>query len=76
VIHKLKVGELVILNELPKSFLDGLPGVDQGAILGIIGKPIKLAGYEGDGRAELEFTDREGVTHFIYVSPDLLRTAR
>ena len=37
-----------------------------------VGKPITLNGYEDDGRAELEFTDTEGVIHTIYVDPKFI----
>ena len=62
-----KPGEKVVLKRLPPGFIDDLPEEDQRAISAVVGKPILLNKYEGDGRAELEFTDVEGVGHFIYV---------
>jgi hypothetical protein len=38
-----------------------------------VGKPVLLNQYDYEGRAELEFTDSDGTTHFIYVSPDLIK---
>jgi hypothetical protein len=71
-----RVGELVILKELPKGLLGGLPAEDQDAIIEIIGKPIRVTGYEEDGRVGLEFTDSEEVVHIIYVSPSFLNPTR
>ena len=73
--RKPKPGDTVVLKELPGGLLDGLPAEDQQAISAIVGKPIRLNEYDEAGRAELEFTDCGGGIHFIYVSPDALRTA-
>jgi len=71
-----KPGDLVLLMEAPPGLLQGLPGEDQKAICETIGKPIQLVGYDGDGRAELEFTDTAGVIHFIFVNPSIIKAAR
>jgi hypothetical protein len=68
-------GDTVVLGELPQGLLDGLSEEDQQAISEIVGKPIRLIDYDNDGRAELEFTDRSGAIHFIYVSEQAIRTA-
>lgn len=68
-------GDRVTLTAIPPGLLDGLPAEDQQAIAEVVGKPITLNGYENDGRAELEFKDRSGNFHFIYVSPDFIRKA-
>jgi hypothetical protein len=70
---KAKPGETVLLTELPPRLLRGLPRTDQRAISEIVGKPVLLIGYDDDGRAELEFTDRNGAIHSIYVHPSFLR---
>lgn len=67
-------GDLVVLREIPKGLVDGLPKGDQKGISEIVGKPIRLNKYDEDGRAELEFIDRHGVIHFIYVRPEFLRS--
>lgn len=59
--------EKVILTGLPPRFLDDLPIEDQEAIRAVIGKALVLNEYDEDGRAELEFRDKNGVVHFIYV---------
>ena len=67
-----KPGDTVVLIEVPPGLLDGLPTEDQEAIAEVVGKRVLLAEYDDDGRAELEFTDRNGVIHSIFVSPDLV----
>ena len=67
-----KPKEKVILKELPPGLLDNLPTEDQRAISEVVGKPVMLNEYDADGRAELEFTDREDVIHFIYVDPKFI----
>jgi hypothetical protein len=67
-------GDIVVLKEVPRGLLNGLPIADQRAISEIVGRPVRLNEYDSEGRAELEFTDREGVIRFIYVSPDAIRT--
>lgn len=62
-------GSTVALKSVPPGFLDDLPEEDKTAILAVIGKPVKLNGYEG-GRAELEFVDGNDCIHFLYVSPE------
>jgi len=46
-------GRKVILTGLPPGFLDDLPEEDQRAISAVVGKAVKLLGYDQDGRAEL-----------------------
>jgi len=43
-----------------------LPPEDHEAIDEIVGKPIMLNRYDEDGRAELEFEDRDGNGHKIW----------
>lgn len=71
--RQLRRGSMVILAELPSGLLRGLPNSDQQAIRDIVGKPVKLSDYDENGRAELEFMDQDGGTHFIYVDPGLIR---
>ena len=52
--------------------LDDLPLEDQQAIVEVAGKPIVLRGYD-DGRAELEFEDRDGNGHVIFVNLRFIR---
>lgn len=67
-------GNTVVLNELPPGLIVDLPGEDQKAIREIVGKPILLLEYDDTGRAELQFTDSEGVIHFVYVNPKFITT--
>jgi hypothetical protein len=68
-------GDLVVLTEIPPGLLDDLPMEDQEAITEQIGKPVTLNEYDEDGRAELEFKDKKGTIHFIYVNPDFIKLA-
>ena len=62
-------GHWVTLCALPKGFVDDLPEEDQQAVTAVVGRRIRLNRYEEDGRAELEFTDTNGIIHFVYVDP-------
>ena len=73
--QKPKPGDRVILTAIPPGLLNDLPSEDQQAITEILGKPIALNAYDEDGRAELEFTDRSGNFHFVYVRPDFIKKA-
>ena len=66
-------GDTVVLAEVPLGLLDGLPIEEQRAISEMVGKAVRLNEYDELGRAELEFTDRDGQIHFLYVSPDLIK---
>jgi hypothetical protein len=70
---KRKPGETVVLLGVPAGMLVDLPLEDQQAINEVVGKPILLNGYDDDGMAELEFKDRNGVIHFIYVRLEFIR---
>jgi hypothetical protein len=73
---RLKPGDSVILTELPPGLLGGLPAEDPRAISDAVGKPVQLVEYDDDGRAELEFTDADGVIHSIYVNPSFIEPAK
>ncbi|HEV2205303.1 MAG TPA: hypothetical protein VGR36_02110 [Candidatus Acidoferrales bacterium] len=73
---KPKPGDKVILVGLPPHFLNDLPAEDQRAISGIIGSPIRLNAYDEYGRAELEFKEKNGTIHFIYVERRFLKAAK
>lgn len=72
---KPRPGDSVILTKIPPGLLEGLPDEDQRAISAVVGKRVRLNAYDEEGRAELQFTDRNGEIHLIYVSAELIRTA-
>jgi hypothetical protein len=72
--RKPQPGDTVVLPQMPPRLLDGLPPEDQEAISAAIGKPVVLTEYDEDGLAELEFTDAQGVIHYIYVDPTAIRS--
>ncbi len=69
------VGDLVVLTATPPGLLDGLPPEDREAIAGMVGTRVRLNDYDNAGRAELVFADRQGIVHYIYVNPSLMRAA-
>jgi hypothetical protein len=71
-----RTGTMVVLKSVPPGLLEGLPEDDQTAISEIIGKPVHLVGYDDSGKAELQFTDRDGATHSIWVDTHLLWLAQ
>ena len=71
---KPKLGDTVVLIEVPSGLMDGLPLEDQQGIREVVGMPHLLSEYDDAGRAELEFKDCNGVIHFIYVDPAFIRT--
>jgi hypothetical protein len=66
---------VIITTELPDRYL-GLSESRQTAIAEILGKPVLLVDYDADGRAELEFRDRNKSIHFIYVDPIYIKAAK
>jgi hypothetical protein len=70
---KPKRGDRLVLTQVPPGFLDDLPLEDQQAINAVVGKPIQFNEYDDDGRVELEFEDRNGDTHNIWVRPEFVR---
>jgi hypothetical protein len=66
-------GTKVVLKSVPPGLVDGLPQLDQEAISAIVGQEVRLVDYDDVGRAELEFTDKTGDIHYIYVKPEYLR---
>ncbi|HJZ78313.1 MAG TPA: hypothetical protein VKE51_41580 [Vicinamibacterales bacterium] len=38
--------------------------------------PVRLVEYDDSGRAELQFVDRRGIIHFVYVHPKYVRPVR
>ena len=68
-------GDRVILLKAERGLLKGLPREDQDAIKAIVGIPVRLRTYDDDGRAELEFREKNGTGHFIYVRPELIKRA-
>ena len=70
-----KPGDKVLLLSASPELLSGLPVEDQSAIREAVGKLVLLLEWDGDGRAELEFTDSNGVMHFIYVKPTEIGSA-
>jgi len=67
--------EMVVLIKVPPGMLDDLPPEDQQAIAAVVGKPIRLNEYDDTGRAELEFKDRDGHLHYIWVAPEFIKAA-
>ena len=78
--NKPQPGDMVVLTAVPPGLLDGLPQEDQHAITAMVGQPVRLVGYDDDGRAEIMFddpfdvrTDAYSNTHSVWVPPVLIR---
>ena len=69
-------GTRVVITKEPTDLLHGLSLSEQEAILAIVGKPVRLVAYDADGRAELEFLDRDNYLHFIYVDPVYIKAIK
>lgn len=67
-----KPGDLVRVIETPVGLLDGLPIDVLEAITVALGAPLQLNEYDEYGRAELQFRDRKGTIHFIWVEPQFI----
>lgn len=67
-------GRSVILKSVPPGLLAGLPADDQKAIRSIVGQPVTFVGFSF-GQAEVEFVDREGDGHTIWIEPSYLQPA-
>ena len=67
-LDKPNIGDEVVLVALPHGLFDDLPDEDQRAIASIVGKPVRLTGWE-DGRAVLDFPEdaRSGRHYTIWV---------
>jgi hypothetical protein len=72
-VRKPKPGDEVVLKALPPGFLNDLPGDEQRAISARIGRPIRLMGYDRDGRAELEFMAQDDSIHTLNVDLKFIR---
>lgn len=68
----LEPGRPVTLSRIPLRLLSRLPAEAQEAINAIVGKPVIFGGFKC-GQMVLEFVDREGDGHTIWVEPSFLR---
>jgi hypothetical protein len=73
---RLKRMQKVTLKLLPPGLIDGLPEEDQRAITAVVGKPVVLGGYERNGTVKLEFFDKDGAIHLIWVEPKFIKPWR
>ena len=69
----LKPGNKAVLVKAARGFIDDLPDEAQKAISEIVGKPITFNGHDELGQAELEFRERNGTFHTIWVRPEFVR---
>lgn len=71
-----RVGDSVILAEIPDTLLANLLPEDQEAIRAQKGHSLTIEGFDGWGNAELEFTDAREHIHTIWVAPIALEKSR
>jgi hypothetical protein len=68
-----KPGDAVILLALPPGFIGDMDIEDREACSEAVGSPVIFNEYDDIGRAELQFTSRDGHIHFIYVEPKFIK---
>lgn len=68
----MRPGELVLLVSVPLALTSELPEEDQDAIRCAVGTRVKFAGMTY-GQAEIEFRDKLGVEHTIWVDTDRIK---
>ena len=71
-----KLGDAVILLALPPGFIDDMDIMDiedREACSEAVGSQVVFNEYDDIGRAELQFTSRDGHLHFIYVEPKFIK---
>jgi hypothetical protein len=62
-------GDPVVLISIPATLMSDLPEEDQVAIRSVVGRTVTFAGFSY-GQAEVEFKDKEGDDHTIWVDAD------
>jgi hypothetical protein len=69
---RFRAGDFVVLTTAPVELLKGLPLPDQDEIRAIVGKRLKVVGYDEFGYVELEFPDSTKHGRWIWVLPKYL----
>ncbi len=69
-----KPGDTVILLALPSGFIDDMDAEDREACSAAVGSQVVFNEYDDIGRAELQFTSRDGHIHFIWVEPKFIKS--
>ena len=72
----LRVGDSVLVREIPTMLLNGLPPSDRTAITAQVGKTLVVAGFDEHGFVELEFIDADDNPHTIWIAPMALEKDR
>jgi hypothetical protein len=68
----LRRGDEVTVKRIPESLVRGLPNGDQRAINSCVGQSFKISGFNGQGEAEIEFTDASNEFHTIWIETSCL----
>jgi hypothetical protein len=66
-------GDNVILVALPSGFMDDMDVEDQTALSEAVGTLVVFNEYDEIGRAELQFTSRDGHLHFVWVESKFIK---
>jgi hypothetical protein len=69
----LRRGDEVTIKRIPESLVRGLPNSDQRAINSCVGQSFKISGFNGQGEAEIEFTDASNEFHTIWIETSCLK---
>lgn len=73
--RSIQPGMTVKLLRVPDSLLADLPRADQNAIKAAARESLVAGEPDGHGNVELEFRDRHGQTHWIWVDPKIVEVA-
>jgi len=70
--QSLRVGDSVLVGEIPVKLLEGLLPEDQEAIRAQKGNCLTVEGFDDYGNVELEFTDASEQLHTIWIESGAL----
>jgi hypothetical protein len=65
-------GAKVRMVTAPDELTSGLPASDQSAIQAVVGKELRVEGFDTYGHVELMFRDKYDIIHCIWIRPIFL----
>ena len=65
--------DVLTMTRAPEDLTRGLPPEDQSAIRDQVGSTVVVVGFDDHGNVEVEFSDRGGTLHTIWIEPACLQ---